>query len=321
MAESYIVGQDEEGQRLDHFLVTRIPDISRSRLRRWLDDGLITVEGQSSIKAGLPLRAGWTVHVNPPEPVPSILKPEAIAMRIVHEDDDLIVIDKPAGLTVHPGAGRRDGTLVHGLLHLHPNRIWPGPPERPGIVHRLDRETSGLLVVACNDRAYLDLQGQIARREASRRYIALVWGAPNPAQGVIDAPMGRDPRDRKKMAVVAQGGRAARTNYRVLRGYGPLSLLEVRLESGRTHQIRVHLSHAGFPVFGDPTYGGGRAFLPRIAPAARLLWTDRLRRLNRQALHAYHLSISHPRDHRGWVFEAPVPGEIEVLLRELSDET
>lgn len=320
MAESYVIHPDEEGQRLDHFLTRRFPDISRSRLRRWLDDGRITIDGVASIKAGLALRAGWTVRIEPPEPEISTLEPEPIAMRIVHEDDDLIVIDKPAGLTVHPGAGRRTGTLVHGLLHLHPTRIWPGPPERPGIVHRLDRETSGLLVIACNDRAYLDLQGQISRREAHRRYICLVWGTPKPAQGIIDAPMGRDPKDRRRMAVVSQGGRPARTGYRVLREYGPLSLLEIRLETGRTHQIRVHLSHIGFPVFGDPVYGGGRIFLRRLAPAVRPVWSDRLRRLNRQALHAYHLSVRHPRDGRGWLFEAPVPGEIEFLLRELEGD-
>ena len=321
MPPSYTVTPGEEGQRLDVFLTARVSDVSRSRLRRWLDEGRVTIDGQEAIKAGLALRAGWTVHVAPPEPASSALEPEAVAMRIVHEDDDLIVIDKPAGLTVHPGAGRRAGTLVHGLLHLHPDRTWPGSPERPGIVHRLDRETSGLLVVACNERSYLDLQGQISRREAHRRYVALVWGEPTPPQGVIDAPIGRDPRNRKRMAVVPRGGRPARSLYRLLRGYGPLSLLEVQLETGRTHQIRVHLSHAGFPVFGDPTYGGARAFLARIAPAARPLWGARLRRLNRQALHAYHLSFRHPRDDRGWVFEAPVPVEIEVLLQELAGET
>jgi 23S rRNA pseudouridine1911/1915/1917 synthase len=314
--EEFVVSKEEDGTRLDRFLAVRIPDISRSQLRKWLDEGRVTVDGAPA-KPSLPLKPGFRIRLDRPAPIPSTLTPEAITIHVLHEDEEILVLNKPAGLTVHPGAGRRQGTLAHGLLHLYPDRSWPGPPERPGIVHRLDRLTSGLMVVACSGGAYLNLQGQISRRELHRGYIAICWGCPSSATGVIDAPIGRDLRDRKRMAVVRRGGRPARTHYRLLRRIDPLSLLELRLETGRTHQIRVHLAHMGFPVFGDPIYGGGRVFLPRLSSEERTLWSARLRRLNRQALHAYHLSLRHPRDGRQWVFEAPVPEDIESLLLEM----
>ncbi|MBM3287179.1 MAG: RluA family pseudouridine synthase [Candidatus Eisenbacteria bacterium] len=315
--EEFPVGAADEGLRLDRFLAIRIPDVSRTRLQRWLEEGRVKI-GRIAVKPGLALKPGWIVRVTRPDPQVSPLEAQDLALRIVHEDEEILVIDKPAGLTVHPGAGRRAGTLANGLLHLHPDRDWPGAPERPGIVHRLDRLTSGLLVVACEPRAYLELRRQIAAREVARRYLALAWGTPSAAAGTIDAAIGRDPRERKRMAVAARGGRGARTHYRVLRSLGALSLLEVRLETGRTHQIRVHLAHIGFPVFGDAVYGGGRAFLSRLSPRDRPAWTARLRRLNRQALHAYHLSLRHPRDGARWVFESPLPAEIDGLLRELA---
>lgn len=314
--EEFVVSEQEGGTRLDRFLAVRISDVSRSQFRKWLDQGLVTVDGVA-VKPSSLLKPGSRVRLNRPEPLPSTLLPEAIPIHIVHEDEDILVLSKPAGLTVHPGAGRRQGTLAHGLLNLHPERIWPGPPERPGIVHRLDRLTSGLMVVACSGRGYLDLQGQIARRELSRGYIALCWGCPSSASGTIEAPIGRDLRDRKRMAVVRRGGRPAKTHFRLLQRLDPLSLIELRLETGRTHQIRVHMAHIGLPVFGDPVYGGGRVFLSRVSSEDRGLWSTRLRRLNRQALHAYHLALRHPRDGRPWVFEAPVPEEIETLLMEL----
>jgi 23S rRNA pseudouridine1911/1915/1917 synthase len=313
--EVFLVGQDEGGVRLDRFLAARVPDFSRSRIRRWLDEGRVAVDAAEA-KPSLLLKPGWRVRLDLPAPVPSTLTPEAIPIHVLHEDEEILVLNKPAGLTVHPGAGRREGTLAHGLLHHAPGRVWPGPPERPGIVHRLDRLTSGLMVVACSGRAYLDLQGQISRRELHRGYIAVCWGCPTRESGTIEGPIGRDLRDRKRMAVVRRGGRPAKTHYRLLRRMDPLSLLEVRLETGRTHQIRVHMAHVGFPVFGDPIYGGGRAFLPRLAPGDRTLWAERLRRLNRQALHAYHLALRHPRDGRSWTFESPLPEEIERLLLE-----
>ena len=316
-AEEFVVSADEDGMRLDRFLATRISEVSRSRLQRWLEEGRVEIPERGAIRAGLALRTGWRVRVDRPAAVPSVLEPAPIPIHVVHEDEEILVLHKPAGLTVHPGAGCREGTLVQGLLHLHPERTWPGSPERPGIVHRLDRGTSGLMVVACSEHAYRDLRGQIARREAHRQYLAVVWGVPREAEGLIDAPIGRDPRERTRMAVVPRSGLPARTHYRLLWALEFLSLLEVRLETGRTHQIRVHMAHAGFPVFGDATYGGGRSFLSRLAPAERVPMSLRLRRLNRQALHAYHLCIRHPRDGRPWVFEAPLPGDLEVLLREM----
>ena len=316
MQEALLVGQDEGGMRLDLFLAQKISGVSRSRLHRWISEGRVSIEGVS-VRPSLPLRAGWRVVLDRPADVPTTLAAEPVPLEIVHEDEDLIVINKPAGLAVHPGAGRSTGTLVHGLLHLHPDREWPGSPERPGIVHRLDRDTTGLLLVACQDKSYIDLRRQISEREVRRAYVALVWGTPTLASGLIDLPIGRDPRDRRRMAVVRRGGRASRTRYRVLKEFGPVSLLEVRLETGRTHQIRVHLAHGGFPVFGDSVYGGGRSFLSRIAMQDRPRYSEWLRCLNRQALHAYHLGLRHPRDHQWWVFEAPVPDDFDLVLRGL----
>jgi 23S rRNA pseudouridine1911/1915/1917 synthase len=318
--EEFTVSENESGTRLDRLLAIRIPDVSRSRIRTWIDEGMVSVDGVAE-KPSLQLKPGQLIRLARPAPLPSTLTPEPVPIHVVYEDEDILVLNKPAGLTVHPGAGRREGTLAHGLLHLRPEREWPGPPERPGIVHRLDRLTSGLMVVACSGRAYLDLQGQIARHELTRGYVALCWGCPATPSGAVDAPIGRDLRDRKKMAVVRRGGRPARTRFRLLRRLDPLSLLDVRLETGRTHQIRVHMAYIGLPIFGDPIYGGGRVFLPRIASEERPLWSARLRRLNRQALHAYHLALRHPRDGRRWVFESPVPDEIDNLLIEMTERT
>lgn len=319
MPERFSVEPDDEGTRLDLFLAGRLTDVSRSRIRHWIKDGHVSIEG-ASVKPSLPLKTGWKVLLDRPEIPPTTLEAEPVPLHVVHEDQDLIVVCKPAGLAVHPGAGRSSGTLVNGLLHLHPDRDWPGPPERPGIVHRLDRNTTGLLVVACNGASYLELRRQISQHSVRRAYVALVWGTPEPAEGLIDARIGRDPRDRKRMAVLRRGGRPARTRYRLIKAFEHVSLLEVRLETGRTHQIRVHLAHAGFPVFGDPTYGGGKKYLQRVTPSERPTWAARLRRLNRQALHAYHLCLGHPRDQSEWVFEAPVPDDFDSLLGELASD-
>lgn len=318
MPQEFIVGAEDAGRRLDVVLSRLLPGISRSKIRVWIEQGLVRVPAAKDVKPSLPLKEGWRVECDPPEPAPSHLEPESIPLDVVHEDADLLVVNKPAGLAVHPGAGRRTGTLVHGLLALHPGRVWPGSPERPGIVHRLDRDTSGLMMIACSDRAYRSLVGQIQAREAHRGYICLVWGSPPSVEGAIDAPIGRDPRERTRMAVLRRGGRPARTHYKVLRPFGPVTLLHIRLETGRTHQIRVHAAHAGFPVFGDSTYGGGAPVLSRIAPSERRRWSIRLGRLNRQALHAYHLSLRHPGDGRRWIYEAPPPADLEDLLVDLS---
>ncbi len=318
MAEEFLVSREEAGERLDVVLSRRLAEVSRSRIRAWIEEGRVEVPQAREVKPSLSLKEGWTILCDRPLPAASRLQAEPIPIDVIHEDADILILNKPAGLAVHPGAGRRSGTLAHGLLALYPGRVWPGSPERPGIVHRLDRDTSGLMAIACNDLSYARLVEQIQAREVTRGYLALVWGIPTSPAGVIDAPIGRDPRERTRMAVVRRGGRPSRTRYRILRLFDPLCLLEVRLETGRTHQIRVHMAHAGFPVFGDSAYGGGQRFLARIAPHERPRWARRLARLNRQALHAYHLSLRHPGDGRRWTFEAPPPGDLEELLIELA---
>lgn len=237
----------------------------------------------------------------------------------MHEDDDLIVIDKPAGLVVHPGAGVRSGTLVHGLLHHHPGIAPVGGADRPGIVHRLDKDTSGLMLVAKTERAHRALVEAIRERRVRRVYQALVWGDVRGDSGRIDAPVGRDPRQRKRMAVVRRGGRPAASLWQVLERFGIATLLRVELETGRTHQIRVHLSHAGHPVIGDPTYGGrGRKGLS-LGHLERSLASALLACLQRQALHASELVFRHPMTGSESRFEAPLPHDFSRAVELLHD--
>ncbi|MDM7915067.1 MAG: RluA family pseudouridine synthase [Candidatus Eisenbacteria bacterium] len=326
MPLSIPVPPEAAGERIDRFLASRLAGVSRSRIQRWLEEGRARIDPSEGAapepKASLLLKEGWTIVLDVPEAMEPVLEPAPVPVHVVHEDDEMMVVSKQPGISVHPGAGRRQPTLVQGLIYREPDHRWPGSPERPGIVHRLDRDTSGLLVIARTDRAYLSLQQQISRREAQRRYVALVWGIPEAKDGSIEAPIGRDPRARTKMAVVPRGGRPARTRYRLLRSFGAAaSLLEIALDTGRTHQIRVHMEHAGFPVFGDPSYGGAGSFLSRLSPAERPAWARRLRRLNRQALHAYHLTVRHPGNDRRWIFESPLPDDLEELLQDLSRES
>jgi 23S rRNA pseudouridine1911/1915/1917 synthase len=261
------------------------------------------------------LRAGDLVRVELPAPQtdPGIV-PEARALAIVFEDEHLLVIDKPAGLVVHPGAGVRVGTLVHALVHHHPPIAGVGGAGRPGIVHRLDRGTSGLMVVAKTERAYRALVEAIRARTVARTYRALAWGVPRAASGRLEAAIARDPRDRKRMAVARRGGRPAATRWSRDESFGVASLLTLDLESGRTHQIRVHLAHLGHPVAGDPVYGGrekalGRFTGPRRALAARLLAL-----LPRQALHAARLGFAHPVHGAPLHFEARLPDDLAPAL-------
>ncbi len=270
-------------------------------------------------RASLRLHGGDQVRVDLPPPRLATLTPEAIPLEILFEDDSILVVNKPAGMVVHPGAGVASGTLVHALLHHDPRIGLVGGPARPGIVHRLDRDTSGLLVVARSGRAYRSLIEAIKNREVNRRYLTLVWGGPRVASGVVDGAIGRDPRRRQRMAVLGRGGKPARTRWRVTERFGVCAALEVTLETGRTHQIRVHLAHIGYPVVGDGVYGGRARMRSSLTPAERSLATTLLDMLPRQALHASELEFAHPVTGAPLRFEAPLPEDLSgalVWLRE-----
>jgi 23S rRNA pseudouridine1911/1915/1917 synthase len=279
-------------------------------------DGHVLVNGRAA-RAALRVRGGDHVRIELPALPPASLEPEAIPLVILHEDDALIVVNKPAGLVVHPGAGVPRGTLVHALLHHDPAIAAVGGAGRPGIVHRLDKDTSGLLVVARTGRAYRALIEAMGRREVARRYRALVWGEPRADQGTIDGAIGRDPRHRQRMAVLARGGRPARTGYRVAERFGPAAALEVALETGRTHQIRVHLAHRGHPVVGDPVYGGRSRKLLSLREPERSLAQVLLGLLARQALHASELELRHPVTGQKLHFTAPLPDDFAAALDRL----
>jgi 23S rRNA pseudouridine1911/1915/1917 synthase len=306
------------GERLDRFLAAAQPDLSRSRLQALIRAGQVTVAG-GACRAAQRLRAGERVRVELPDPaarrVP--LAPEAIPLDVVHEDEHLLVLDKPAGLVVHPGAGVARGTLAHALLHHAPGIAGVGGAGRPGIVHRLDKETSGLMVVAKTTAAHRALVEMLRARTVRRRYLAIVWGQPRAAAGTVEGAIGRDPRQRKRMAVVTRGGKPARTRWRVRERLAGAALLEVALDTGRTHQIRVHLAHVGHPVAGDPLYGGrGRVQLSGTA-GERSLRAAVLEALPRQALHAAGLEFPHPVTGAAMRFTSPPPADFERALETL----
>jgi len=309
-----------EGERLDRFLATGQPDLSRNALQNLIRDGAVTVNGLP-VRASLRLRPGDQVRVALPEPRVLVLEPEERPLTVVHEDADLIVIDKPAGLIVHPGAGVEHGTLVHALLHRYPEIADVGGPGRPGIVHRLDKDTSGLMVVARSARAYRALVEDLRTHTVRRTYGALVWGEPRQAEGVLDTRIGRHPRERQRMAVLRHGGKDARTHWQVAERFGLASRLEIRLETGRTHQIRVHMAHLGYPVVGDPLYGGRGKKQLSTDPVERNLAAALLQYLSRQALHASALALTHPATQTPLAFESSWPADMTdalVRLREFA---
>ena len=276
------------------------------------------VNGRTA-KASLRLKPGDEVRITLPEPRVLALVPEAIPLEVVYEDADLVVVDKPAGLVVHPGAGVPRGTLVHALLHRYPEVAAVGGAGRPGIVHRLDKDTSGLLLVARSPRAYLRLIEAMRRREVHRVYHALIWGSPRAASGTIEGAIGRDPRERKRMAVVRRGGKPARTHWKVRERFGLASWLEVHLDTGRTHQIRVHLAHLGHPVLGDPVYGGRIKKGLSAREPQRSLADAVLACLPRQALHASELELPHPITGRPLAFVSPWPDDFSRAASLLRD--
>ncbi len=307
VADVHDLTADRDGERLDLFIARRLSELTRSRVRKLIDEGAVTIFshagglGETPRKAGVKLKAGQRVRVSPPPPRPSTLQPEPMALSIIYEDGDLLVIDKPAGLAVHPSPGHSSHTLVHGVLAHCPDLSGIGGEGRPGIVHRLDKDTSGLIIVAKNDMAHVSLARQLKERKVEKTYLALVEGRIKPAEGIIDAPIGRDPRHRKRMAVVERG-RDARTRYRLLREVAGRSLVEVRPETGRTHQIRVHLASIGFPICGDALYGRGGAGLAR------------------QFLHAHRLAFRHPATGERLELEAPLADDLAAALAEMGNK-
>lgn len=301
----------EAGARLDQLLARRL-GWSRARLQKLLKSGMVRVNGQVQA-ASHRVRGGEAVVLSVPPPEPSHLVPEPLPLEIIYEDRDLLVVNKPPGLVVHPGAGHRGGTLLNALLHHCPGLQEIGEVSRPGLVHRLDKDTSGLLVAAKTDLAHQSLVRQFQAHAVTKRYLALVWGRLPEPEGQIDREVGRHPRQRQKMSVHPRRGKAAVTFWRVLREFpGPLTLVELTPQTGRTHQLRVHLAALNHPVLGDATYGGG---VSRIAGNPRL--KDLRPLVSRQLLHARQLGVTHPRSGKHLMWEAPLPEDFQEVIEHL----
>jgi 23S rRNA pseudouridine1911/1915/1917 synthase len=302
---------DAEGWRLDRALATALPTLSRERLKALISSGQVTAGDGSLIRdPASKVKPGASYVVAVPDPTPAHNEAQDIPLNVVFEDEHLIVIDKPAGLVVHPAAGNLDGTLVNALLHhCRGSLSGIGGVERPGIVHRIDKDTSGLMIAAKTDRAHVGLAAQFAKHSIERRYIAIVAGWPNPAEGTVNAPLARSPANRKKIAIVSEGhGKHAITHYRTLKLLQRAAMVECRLETGRTHQVRVHMASLGHPLLGDQTYG-------RVRPEHR----ETLARLNfaRQALHAAVLGFVHPITSETLRFDSDYPPDMQHLFSEL----
>jgi len=305
----FVAGADAGGQRLDIWLHRQLPDRSRAFLQKLVRDGHVQIRNQKSEirnpKPNQAVQPGDAIAVVIPPPEPCEVTPEAIPLDVLYEDADLIVINKPPGLVVHPAAGHRAHTLVNALLHHCRGQLSGiGGVERPGIVHRLDGDTSGCLVAAKRDRAHRNLQEQFKERTVAKHYLALVWGVPRRNSGFIEGAIGRSASDRKKMRVVSHGGREAITEFEVVKAFGEVALLRCTLHTGRTHQIRVHLAAMGHPIVGDKVYGGARKH-----PLAQ--------QAGRQMLHAQTLAFDHPRTQKRLEFTAPLPQDMAAVVRQL----
>ncbi len=307
----------QAGMRLDKWLAETLPELSRSRLKSLIETGNVTTERGPATEPSRKVQGGECYAVVIPPPVAAEPAPQPIALTVVYEDDDLIVIDKPAGMVIHPAAGNTDCTLVNALLHHCTGSLSGiGGVRRPGIVHRLDKDTSGLIVAAKTDAAHRGLAEQFAHHSITRAYRAVCWGVPMPRHGEVFGNIGRSPSDRKKMAVVKTGGKEALTRYRVLRAFGTVAaLLECRLATGRTHQIRVHLASIGHPLIGDPVYGRSRGASQTKGLSAEL--RSALLGFPRQALHAFLLGFTHPITHQILTFESHTPHDFNHLTHSL----
>lgn len=320
--EPFHFTSNKSGTRLDRFIegqhlatIHSSRQLSRTYIQQLIRDGAVTVNGKIS-KPGYKLRKGDLVVLSLPDPEPlAAIPPEFVPLDIIHEDSSLIVINKPAGMLVHPASGVYTGTLVNALLGHCNDLSGIGGTERPGIVHRLDKDTSGVLVAAKTDHAHRTLSAQFEAHSTSRNYVAAVCGIPDPGAGTIDEQIARSHRDRRKMTVVKTDGRRAVTHYEVLEVYDGFSLLRLTLETGRLHQIRVHLSFLGYPVAGDPVYGGGRERALSDAPSIAV--RQALIKLNRQALHAETLGFDHPETNERLEFSAPMPSDMLQVVNSL----
>jgi 23S rRNA pseudouridine1911/1915/1917 synthase len=309
MGVALVIGPDQAGERLDRYLAGAMPGLSRSQAQRLIDEGHVQVAGRQA-KANLALKDGDHISVELPEPIPTSAEPEDIPVPVLYEDADLLVVNKPAGMVVHPAAGHSSGTLVNALLHHVDDLSGIGGELRPGIVHRLDKGTSGVMVVAKRDAAHEALARQFADREVEKEYVALVWGVVQAGRR-IDLPIGRDPNDRQKMSARSRRARSAVTRITRAQHMKGVTLCQVAIATGRTHQIRVHLNAIGHPIVGDATYGGVKARVPQdLRPVLRL---------ERPFLHAARLAFTHPTDGRTMSFEAPLPDDLQQVLDQLRE--
>jgi 23S rRNA pseudouridine1911/1915/1917 synthase len=308
-ALTFEAGPDHEGLRLDKYLAGELPNHSRAQVQRLIDDGRVSMTRVAAPKANTAVRPGDRVTVEVPPPAPTALEPEDLPLDILHDDADIVVVNKPAGLVVHPGAGHQTGTLVHALLHHVDDLSGIGGETRPGIVHRLDKGTSGVMVVAKHDAAHQELARQFHDREVEKEYVALVWGVVHNRKR-IDLPIGRDPVHREKISTRARRARSAVTRVTWARELPGLTLIRVAIATGRTHQIRVHLSAIGHPIVGDALYGGVHK---RVANDIRAVL-----RLTRPFLHAERLAFTHPRTGERMAFEAPLPPDLLSVLEDIT---
>lgn len=312
------IASDNLPARLDAWVSSRLGELSRSSVQRLIAGGHVTVNSKPQ-RCSYRVQPGDVICVDLQPPEPTDVSAEPIPIDVVFEDEYLLVINKPKGMTVHPAPGSPRGTLVNAVLAYSGSLSEVGGIERPGIVHRLDKDTSGLIVVARSDEVHLNLQAQIQNRTVERRYIAIVWGSPGFEEAVVDAPIGRHPTDRKKMAVIRDTlrykARKAVTHLRVLERFGGFSLLEAKLETGRTHQVRIHCAFVGHPIVGDPTYGGaGRSIPGDLDKVRQRELAALLAGLHGQALHAFSLAFDHPVTRERLGFEAPPPADFQNLL-------